>query len=105
MVIGQPKRTNQRGHKVMNCMMEGSWKPQGPTSQPRALPVDRRCQHRRDVDRYPAPRSLVRAGRKNGRELCRHPDPLQMRPRSEEHMSELQSRENLVCRLLLEKKK
>src|SRR5207342_3905540 len=25
--------------------------------------------------------------------------------RSEEHMSELQSRENLVCRLLLEKKK
>src|SRR5690606_41032404 len=29
---------------------------------------------------------------------------LQM-PRSEEHTSELQSRENLVCRLLLEKKK
>src|SRR5436309_9134272 len=27
------------------------------------------------------------------------------RPRSEEHTSELQSRENLVCRLLLEKKK
>src|SRR5690606_40821639 len=31
---------------------------------------------------------------------------LQLRPaRSEEHTSELQSRENLVCRLLLEKKK
>src|SRR5690606_39290447 len=30
---------------------------------------------------------------------CRHC------PRSEEHTSELQSRENLVCRLLLEKKK
>src|SRR5690606_40708344 len=28
-----------------------------------------------------------------------------MRRRSEEHTSELQSRENLVCRLLLEKKK
>src|SRR5690606_42102517 len=28
------------------------------------------------------------------------PDPQQLRPRSEEHMSELQSRENLVCRLL-----
>src|SRR5690606_39849498 len=28
----------------------------------------------------------------------------QVRPRSEEHTSELQSRENLVCRLLLEKK-
>src|SRR5690606_42025590 len=31
-------------------------------------------------------------------------DPLNP-PRSEEHTSELQSRENLVCRLLLEKKK
>src|SRR5436309_8177003 len=29
----------------------------------------------------------------------------QCRSRSEEHTSELQSRENLVCRLLLEKKK
>src|SRR5436309_3437440 len=29
----------------------------------------------------------------------------QLRKRSEEHTSELQSRENLVCRLLLEKKK
>src|SRR5690606_40922466 len=28
----------------------------------------------------------------------------QLEPRSEEHTSELQSRENLVCRLLLEKK-
>src|SRR5690606_40530234 len=32
-----------------------------------------------------------------------HPYPVI--PRSEEHTSELQSRENLVCRLLLEKKK
>src|SRR5690606_41829054 len=35
-------------------------------------------------------------------------DPLRVVPsllRSEEHTSELQSRENLVCRLLLEKKK
>src|SRR5690606_37499219 len=31
-------------------------------------------------------------------------DPAQHRTRSEEHTSELQSRENLVCRLLLEKK-
>src|SRR5690606_41503581 len=30
---------------------------------------------------------------------------LEITPRSEEHTSELQSRENLVCRLLLEKKK
>src|SRR5436309_5817380 len=32
-------------------------------------------------------------------------DMYQPRKRSEEHTSELQSRENLVCRLLLEKKK
>src|SRR5690606_42112415 len=32
------------------------------------------------------------------------PAPRQSPPRSEEHTSELQSRENLVCRLLLEKK-
>src|SRR5690606_40564365 len=31
--------------------------------------------------------------------------PAKPQPRSEEHTSELQSRENLVCRLLLEKKK
>src|SRR5690606_40728072 len=31
--------------------------------------------------------------------------PMAERERSEEHTSELQSRENLVCRLLLEKKK
>src|SRR5690606_41195555 len=35
---------------------------------------------------------------------CR-PDETQNPKRSEEHTSELQSRENLVCRLLLEKKK
>src|SRR5690606_41382762 len=33
------------------------------------------------------------------------PIPWSLRWRSEEHTSELQSRENLVCRLLLEKKK
>src|SRR5690606_41919289 len=32
-------------------------------------------------------------------------EPVEARVRSEEHTSELQSRENLVCRLLLEKKK
>src|SRR5690606_39523569 len=32
-------------------------------------------------------------------------DPILQKHRSEEHTSELQSRENLVCRLLLEKKK
>src|SRR5436309_12711954 len=36
---------------------------------------------------------------------CTHLELLRERRRSEEHTSELQSRENLVCRLLLEKKK
>src|SRR5207302_11058227 len=35
----------------------------------------------------------------------RHAQRDEQRPRSEEHTSELQSRENIVCRLLLEKKK
>src|SRR5690606_41078161 len=35
----------------------------------------------------------------------RLPSVIRMASRSEEHTSELQSRENLVCRLLLEKKK
>src|SRR5690606_41650880 len=36
---------------------------------------------------------------------CSRQAPLSKIERSEEHTSELQSRENLVCRLLLEKKK
>src|SRR5690606_42151135 len=36
---------------------------------------------------------------------CGEPHAASRHPRSEEHTSELQSRENLVCRLLLEKKK
>src|SRR2546427_3413864 len=44
------------------------------------------------------------------RKKLRQPDrmsamPRGLRPRSEEHTSELQSQSNLVCRLLLEKKK
>src|SRR3712207_8764269 len=53
-------------------------------------------------DREPARRG-ARAGRggAGARALPRQPAPL----RSEEHTSELQSRQYLVCRLLLEKKK
>src|SRR3712207_6899399 len=36
---------------------------------------------------------------------CAHGEPLARGDRSEEHTSELQSRQYLVCRLLLEKKK
>src|SRR5690606_41641881 len=50
-------------------------------------------------------RGRARRGRGAGappEPACR---PTRCRSRSEEHTSELQSRENLVCRLLLEKKK
>src|SRR2546427_7828149 len=43
-----------------------------------------------------------RSGRPRSRVSSR---PLTTAPRSEEHTSELQSQSNLVCRLLLEKKK
>src|SRR5690606_40840327 len=52
------------------------------------------------------PPAVRRAGRVAAPRL--HGDSGALRvaaPRSEEHTSELQSRENLVCRLLLEKKK
>src|SRR5690606_41802842 len=60
--------------------------------------------HRPLADRGPEPVAVV--GRQPGGHestvgAAHHPDS----GRSEEHTSELQSRENLVCRLLLEKKK
>src|SRR5947209_11552579 len=63
--------------------------PPGPTLFPYTTlfrsAAARRAAHRRPLDRGPADRGG-------------HP------PRSEEHTSELQSRQYLVCRLLLEKK-
>src|SRR5436305_11435787 len=46
-------------------------------------------------------------GHRGGRRVAgnRRAQPRPVRPRSEEHTSELQSRPHLVCRLLLEKKK
>src|SRR2546430_8446856 len=49
---------------------------------------------------------VMRNGLIIGRELTglgRRPENEPMKPRSEEHTSELQSQSNLVCRLLLEK--
>src|SRR5690606_41438064 len=56
-----------------------------------------------------SPRSAGRAARRGSPRPSRgdasEPPRSSPGPRSEEHTSELQSRENLVCRLLLEKKK
>src|SRR5215475_15444583 len=49
--------------------------------------------------------TLFRSGRHDRLLRARSEWPSGCRARSEEHTSELQSRENLVCRLLLEKKK
>src|SRR3712207_7128319 len=49
--------------------------------------------------------SCVRVFRHRGRFLPAQPHRPSSTPRSEEHTSELQSRQYLVCRLLLEKKK
>src|SRR6266511_5332490 len=58
----------------------------------------RGCRSSCSTRRAPAPAGPIRP--------TRAPRPSSVRPsRSEEHTSELQSRENLVCRLLLEKKK
>src|SRR5207247_9409003 len=58
--------------------------------------------HRQEIVRplALAPVNLVHAERANVFQL-----PMRQAPRSEEHTSELQSRVDLVCRLLLEKKK
>src|SRR5436190_5734083 len=50
-----------------------------------------------------SPRSRWRAGSTGSSSCRRELDPVE--PRSEEHTSELQSHSDLVCRLLLEKKK
>src|SRR5256886_8358565 len=58
--------------------------------------------HRRPRPRGRAPaRARPRRADRHRRRLARGQRP----PRSEEHTSELQSQSNLVCRLLLEKKK
>src|SRR5690606_40981225 len=79
-----------------------------------ALPRNATCLRPRSrtsaTSRSCAPATTTRLGR---RSPCRTtgPSPARSSPtaptaaRSEEHTSELQSRENLVCRLLLEKKK
>src|SRR5690349_22159316 len=59
---------------------------------------DRRVPRRRPVARDQVVDTPVDEG-------ARTLDPAHHEPRSEEHTSELQSRRDLVCRLLLEKKK
>src|SRR3712207_8747195 len=64
----------------------------------------RRGQGLARTEQVPAPRALE--GERRGPAGRDRPEPQTAAPeRSEEHTSELQSRQYLVCRLLLEKKK
>src|SRR5690349_23859165 len=67
-----------------------------------ALPIYRRSRPRRRGPRPPRRRARCPSARSSAR--CCSPVS-RTRRRSEEHTSELQSRRDLVCRLLLEKKK
>src|SRR5688572_32477316 len=71
-----------------------------------ALPICARLRRVAQGERRGAG-ARVRAGRggRGARRAFRFPGALRGRLRSEEHTSELQSQSNLVCRLLLEKKK
>src|SRR2546426_9266707 len=64
-----------------------------------ALPISRGC-----ASAHPDEQLLCRIG-SSGRRLARAQSGRHLARRSEEHTSELQSPCNLVCRLLLEKKK
>src|SRR5690606_42103115 len=71
-----------------------------------ALPIFHRAVHRRDDDVQAAQQLVIVVQRAVGQNVdFRAGQDAEVVPRSEEHTSELQSRENLVCRLLLEKKK
>src|SRR3712207_7935511 len=69
-------------------------------------PIGRPRSHRRPAGPHPGPPHRQRE-RRCGTEAAAPYTPTRAspEPRSEEHTSELQSRQYLVCRLLLEKKK
>src|SRR5258708_39347149 len=69
-----------------------------------ALPISRPERSRRHIPHTDSPRSWPGAAGSR-RRACPASGRAIARPRSEEHTSELQSPDHLVCRLLLEKKK
>src|SRR2546427_9330708 len=68
------------------------------------IAVDARAWFFESCCRWRTGRPIPKACRDSIRKSCRL-RPARYDPRSEEHTSELQSQSNLVCRLLLEKKK
>src|SRR5690606_42010517 len=72
-----------------------------PSAQPSRI---ERAQRGNRLSSQPSARGVARS-RSHGSGPRSRPLAIRRSTRSEEHTSELQSRENLVCRLLLEKKK
>src|SRR2546430_8887498 len=64
--------------------------------------IERDADRLRDFDREAVQRLIYRCAELHVNHIATSGDPFE---RSEEHTSELQSQSNLVCRLLLEKKK
>src|SRR5690606_41891554 len=89
--IGPPPKTTSLPYTTLfRSLQRPSTSPLSNRVSPKSAPSGTVTPHRASVRIAPATPS----------------DPLATGvPRSEEHTSELQSRENLVCRLLLEKKK
>src|SRR5207302_5190890 len=97
-----PSTTTQSSSLSLHDALPISWA--RPTPAPR---IRRRWRWWHDLARLAAaPRLRAGGGRRAGsrRRGARRPEVRDGDGRSEEHTSELQSRENLVCRLLLEKK-
>src|SRR3712207_7655999 len=78
-----------------------------PGAHPRPRLLRQRRGRGHDADRLERPPHLPdpAGGRRRRRPPAAGPEPRRPGQRSEEHTSELQSRQYLVCRLLLEKKK
>src|SRR3712207_6686470 len=87
----------RRGLRGGRCPLRRSALRRSPRSSPLAPPRTRAC--------APSPWVCRASPRGRGRGPPRRALPSRRRRRSEEHTSELQSRQYLVCRLLLEKKK
>src|SRR5690606_39360909 len=92
-----PSRQNQDPSKKIDGVVIKEYKYRGHVNSPKRVAYDQ-------TPPFGGPHDIVWA-------TCNgniYPEPVRtehMVHRSEEHTSELQSRENLVCRLLLEKKK
>src|SRR5205807_10466479 len=105
-IVSEPPIPSLHPHIIPPFSYPPSPAPPTPHSFPtrRSSDLGGRLARRRQPDQVPAECSGVRSRRRQVRPTPA-PDRARRAARSEEHTSELQSPCNLVCRLLLEKKK